>query len=76
MFSLTQRKSSGCKALGLAIIVIGALGLAYKTFSYTKDTEKASIGSVKVVANEMHTFNIPIGWSVGAIAVGSILFIL
>ncbi|MGV3710545.1 MAG: hypothetical protein ACO1Q7_17070 [Gemmatimonas sp.] len=58
------------KGIGLVLIGLGVLGLAYGTFTYTKKTEKASIGPLEIAVKDKETVNIPVWAGVGAIVVG------
>jgi TRAP-type C4-dicarboxylate transport system permease small subunit len=59
------------KLLGLVILVSGILGLMYGSFSYTKNTEEAKIGSLAISVKDKQTFNIPVWMGVGGIVLGS-----
>ncbi len=61
------------KIAGIALIVAGALGLAYGGFSYTKDTQQAQIGPLELTVQERQTVNIPIWAGVAAIVAGGLL---
>lgn len=61
------------KAIALALIVAGILGLTYGGFSYTKDTTVVKLGPIEISAKEKETFNIPMWAGIGAIAVGGLL---
>lgn len=50
---------------GVILIVLGLLGLGYGSFSYTKDTHKASIGPLQMSVKETQTVNVP-AWAGGA----------
>jgi len=64
----------GTKLLGLGLLVMGILALAYGGFSYTKETHDASLGPIKIEVRDRETVNIPI-WAgaVAAIAGGILL---
>jgi len=64
------------KALAIALIVGGVLGLLYGGFSYTKETHKASIGPVAIAVEEKQTVNVPVWAGVGAIVFGAGLLVL
>ena len=59
----------------IIIIVLGALGLLYGGFSYTKDSTVAKIGPLELSAKKQETVNIPIWAGVGAIVVGGLLLV-
>jgi TRAP-type C4-dicarboxylate transport system permease small subunit len=61
------------KLLAIVLIVAGALGLAYGGFTYTKDTQKAQLGSLELSIKDTETVNVPIWAGVGAIVAGGIL---
>jgi hypothetical protein len=61
---------NGIKILAIALIVGGVLGLLYGSFSYTKETHSAHIGSMEMSFKDKETVNIPVWAGVGAIAVG------
>lgn len=49
----------GIVIVGIVLIVLGALGLAYQGFTYTSETEVADIGPVEVSAEETKTIPLP-----------------
>ncbi|MFH1493309.1 MAG: hypothetical protein ABIG70_00730 [Pseudomonadota bacterium] len=61
------------KMLAVALIVAGSLGLAYGSFTYTKDTHQAKIGPIELSVQEKETVNVPIWAGVGAIVAGVFL---
>lgn len=64
------------KAIGLALVVAGMLGLAYGGFSYTKDTPAAKLGPLELTVKEHKTVNVPMWAGIGAIVVGGLLLVL
>jgi len=64
------------KLLSVILIVGGALGLLYGSFSYTKDTTALKIGPVELAVKEKETVNIPMWAGVGAIVAGGLLLVL
>ena len=66
---------SGVKILAIALIVAGVLGLAYGSFSYTKETQKAKLGPIELSVKEKQTVNIPVWAGVGAIVIGGVLLL-
>ena len=64
------------KIAALALIVAGVLGLAYGSFSYTKDTHDVKLGPVEFSVKEKETINVPVWAGVAAIAVGAALLLL
>jgi TRAP-type C4-dicarboxylate transport system permease small subunit len=61
------------KLLAIVLIVAGTLGLMYGGFTYTKDTQKAQLGSLELSIKDTETVNVPIWAGVGAIVAGGIL---
>lgn len=59
------------RILAIVLIVAGALGLAYGSFSYTKETHKGSVGPVELAVKEKETVNVPVWAGVVLIAVGA-----
>ncbi len=47
------------RILGILLIVAGVAGLAYGSFSYTKDTQKAQLGNFKLTIAEKKEVDIP-----------------
>ena len=61
--------------IAIILIVLGTLGLAYGSFSYTKETHEAKIGPLQFSVEEKETVNIPVWAGVGAIGIGVILLV-
>jgi hypothetical protein len=61
------------RVIGILLLVVGALGLAYGGFSFTKETHKAEIGSLKLSVDEKEHVNIPTYAGIGFIIVGGLL---
>jgi len=64
------------KLAGIALIVAGLLGLAYGSFSYTKETTQAKLGPIELSVTEKQRINIPVWAGVAAIAFGGVLLLL
>jgi len=64
------------KILGIILIVGGALGLTYSSFSYTKNTEQVKLGPIEMSVNEKQTVNIPVWAGAGAIVLGGLILLL
>ena len=60
----------------LALIVAGALGLAYGSFSFTRETHEARIGPLSLSVQEKETVNVPVWAGIGAIVAGAALLLL
>jgi len=63
------------KMFAIVLIVLGVLGLAYGSFTYTKETHNAKIGPIELSVKDKETINVPVWVGVGAIAAGMILLI-
>ena len=64
------------KIAAIALIVAGALGLAYGKFSYTEDTQQAKIGPLELSIKDTKTINVPVWAGVGAIVAGALLLVV
>ena len=66
---------NGTRLVAIGLIVLGALALAYGSFSYTKQTQEAKLGPFELTVKDKQTVNIP-GWvGGGAIALGLVLLV-
>jgi len=63
------------KLAGIVLIVAGALGLVYGSFSYTKETHEAKLGPIELSVKEKQNVNVPVWAGVGAIAIGGALLL-
>jgi TRAP-type C4-dicarboxylate transport system permease small subunit len=63
------------RILAIVLIVAGGLGLAYGSFSYTKETHKATLGSVELSVKDKETVNVPAWAGVGMIVIGGLLLL-
>lgn len=61
------------KMLAVVLIVAGALGLAYGSFTYTKETHQAKIGPIELSIKDKETVNIPVWAGVVAMVAGAVL---
>ncbi|MDO9049888.1 MAG: hypothetical protein Q8N02_00615 [Methylotenera sp.] len=61
------------KMLAIALIVAGALGLAYGSFTYTKETHQAKIGPIELSVKDKESVNVPVWAGVAAMVVGAFL---
>jgi hypothetical protein len=62
--------------VAIALIIAGALALAYGGFSYTKDTTAVKLGPIELTVKEKQTVNVPLWVGVGAIAIGGLLLVV
>jgi len=61
--------------VAIALIVAGVLGLAYGSFSFTKETHQAQVGPIELSVTEKQTVNVPIWAGIGAILIGGGLLV-
>ena len=61
---------NGVKTLALGLIVAGVLGLAYGSFTYTKTTHEANVGSINLSIKDKETVNVPVWAGVVAVVIG------
>lgn len=64
------------KIPAIVLIVAGILGLAYGSFSYTKQTHDIKLGPIEMSVQEKETINVPVWAGVGAIVIGGGLLLL
>jgi hypothetical protein len=64
------------KISAIVLIVAGILGLAYGSFSYTKQTHDIKMGPIEMSVQEKDTINVPVWAGVGAIVIGGGLLLL
>lgn len=61
------------KLIAIALIVLGALGLAYGGFTYTKDRHTADIGALHLTVDEKARVNVPMWAGLGAVLLGVVV---
>lgn len=66
---------TGVRLVAIILIVVGVLGLAYGSISFTKEKHETKIGPVELEIKEKETINIPVWAGIASIAVGSILLL-
>lgn len=64
------------KVVALALIVLGALALAYGGFSYTSETHHADIGPMHMSVAEKERVNVPVWAGVAAIIAGGLMLVV
>jgi multidrug transporter EmrE-like cation transporter len=64
------------KILAIVLIVLGLVGLAYGSFSYTKETHDAKLGPLELSVKEKETVNVPKWAGLAAIVVGAGLLLV
>ena len=63
------------KMVAIVLIVAGALGLAYGSFTYTKETHETNVGPIKLSVKDKETVNVPVWAGVGSIVIGGVLLL-
>ena len=66
---------NGIRILAIALIVGGVLGLIYRSFTYTKETHEAKLGSLELSVKDKETVNVPVWVGVGAVGAGAALLL-
>ncbi|MEO7255330.1 MAG: hypothetical protein ABIZ64_13960 [Casimicrobium sp.] len=61
------------RLIAIILIVAGALGLLYGSFSFTKATHDVKLGPLELSVKEKETVNVPMWAGIGAIVVGGLL---
>ena len=64
------------KVVALALIILGALALAYGGFSYTSETHHADIGPLHMSVSEKERVNVPLWAGVAAIIAGGLMLVV
>jgi multidrug transporter EmrE-like cation transporter len=64
------------KIAAIVLIVAGVLGLAYGSFSYTKETHEAKLGPIELSVKDRQTVNVPVWAGVGAIVIGGVILLI
>jgi len=64
------------KVVAIVLIVLGALGLAYGSFSFTKESHDAKIGPLELSVKEKERVNVPAWAGIGAIAIGTVMLLV
>ncbi|WP_026293037.1 hypothetical protein [Rudaea cellulosilytica] len=67
---------SAMRMAAIVLIIAGLLGLAYGSFSYTKETHETKIGPIEIAVKDKEIVNIPIWAGVGAIVIGGLLLMV
>lgn len=64
---------NAARMAGIVLIIAGAVGLAYGSFSYTKETHRATVGPVELAVKDRESVAVPTWLSIGAILLGGAL---
>jgi hypothetical protein len=62
----------GAKLLGLVLLILGLLSLAFGGFSYT-DTDSAKLGPIEVEVKDREKVNVPVWAGLAAAIAGGVL---
>jgi hypothetical protein len=65
----------GKQILAILLIVGGVLALAYRGFSYTKETHEAKIGPLELQVKEKEYVDLPVWLGAGAVLAGVVLLV-
>ena len=66
---------NGKSILGLALVILGIIALAYQGFSYTVPKKEVDLGPIQVTKEEKH--NVPLPPILGALAlIGGIIVLV
>jgi LPXTG-motif cell wall-anchored protein len=63
------------KMMSIVLLLGGVLGLAYGSFTYTKETHSSKIGPIELSVRDTRTVNIPVWAGAGAIMLGGALLL-
>jgi multidrug transporter EmrE-like cation transporter len=63
------------KIPAIVLILAGVLGLAYGSFSYTKQAHDVKIGPIEMSVQDKQTVNVPVWAGVGVIVIGGALLL-
>jgi len=66
---------NGLRIVAFALVVAGALALAFGSFSFTRETHQAKLGPIELSVKEKQTVNVPLWAGLGAIAIGGVLLL-
>ena len=64
------------KIVAIMLIAGGIFGLVYGSFSYTKETHRATLGSLELSVKDRQTVNVPAWAGIGAIVIGGVLLLV
>jgi TRAP-type C4-dicarboxylate transport system permease small subunit len=64
------------KLMAFALIVLGALALAYGGFTYTKETHTADLGPIQLSVDEKERVAVPVWAGLGAVLLGGVLLVV
>lgn len=59
------------RILAIAVILAGAIGLAYSKLTFTEDRDKVQVGPIGLTVRTDHTVHVPMWAGIAAIAIGA-----
>jgi multidrug transporter EmrE-like cation transporter len=68
-----EKEMNAVKIAAIVLMLAGVLGLAYGSFSYTKETHEAKLGPIELSVKDKQMVNVPVWAGVGAIVMGGVL---
>lgn len=63
------------KLVGLLLLVLGVLALAYGGFTYTEETHDAKLGPVEIQIKDKERVNVPVWAGAAAVIAGGVLLV-
>jgi hypothetical protein len=63
----------GTKLVGVVLLALGILAVAYGGFSYTKDTDKVNLGPIHIEVQDREHVNVPLWAGVLVAVAGGVL---
>lgn len=67
---------SARKVIGIVILVLGILALAYGGFTYTQDRHEVELGPIELSLEEKEQVNVPVWAGIAAVVVGGALLVI
>lgn len=64
------------KITALVLIALGALGLVYGGFNYTRETHTAEIGALSLSVDEQRHVDVPVWLGIAGIVIGAALLVV
>ncbi|HRY43309.1 MAG TPA: hypothetical protein P5164_05115 [Thermoanaerobaculia bacterium] len=61
--------------VGLLLVALGVVALAYRSFTYTKKTHEAKVLGLELAVKEKGTFEVPVWAGAGAVVAGALLLV-
>jgi TRAP-type C4-dicarboxylate transport system permease small subunit len=74
-FQRSRKDMNAIRLIAVALIIAGALGLAFGSFSYTKETHDAKLGPIELSMKEKQTVDVPQWAGIAAIVIGGALLL-